>query len=101
MAGKLTRIAIKGKRGTRGKRMTTGQGWRLVKVRGNKQFVGSLLKIKIWDRTGAQFLASASSHITLSRHNQTETQPIIHNTENRCVNCHDGGPKRKLNSRRC
>jgi hypothetical protein len=25
--------------------MTTGQGWRLVKVRGNKQFVGSLLKI--------------------------------------------------------
>lgn len=66
MAGKLTRIAIKGKRGPRGKRMTTGQGWRLVKVRGNKQFVGSLLKIiDLGSNRSAQFLASASSHITL------------------------------------
>jgi hypothetical protein len=44
MARKLTQIAVKGKRGTRGKRITTGRGWRLIRVRGNKQFVGSLLK---------------------------------------------------------
>lgn len=45
MARKLTQIAIRGKRGTRGKRISTGRGWRLVRVRGNKQFVASLLKI--------------------------------------------------------
>jgi hypothetical protein len=44
MPAKLTQVAVQGKRGTRGKRITTGRGWRLVKVRGNKQFVGSLLK---------------------------------------------------------
>lgn len=42
---KKTQIAIKGKRGTRGKKMSTGRGWRLVKVRGNKQFVASVLKV--------------------------------------------------------
>lgn len=44
MAKKLTQVAVRGKAGTRGKRMSTGRGWRLVQVHGNKQFVGSLLK---------------------------------------------------------
>jgi hypothetical protein len=42
---KKTQIAVKGKRGTRGKKISTGRGWRLIRVRGNKQFVGSLLEI--------------------------------------------------------
>lgn len=44
MARKLTQIAVRGKRGKRGKRISTGRGWRLIRVRGNKQFVASLLK---------------------------------------------------------
>ncbi len=56
MARKLTQIAVKGKRGTRGKRIFTGRGWRLVKVRGNKQFVASLLKtMKVGDERIAIF----------------------------------------------
>ena len=51
-AKKLTQVAVRGKRGTRGKKISTGQGWRLVKVRGNKQFVASILKtLKIGDET--------------------------------------------------
>jgi hypothetical protein len=49
---KRTQLAVRGERGTRGKKMSTGQGWRLVKVRGNKQFVASILKtLKIGDDT--------------------------------------------------
>lgn len=56
MAPKKTQIAVRGKRGTRGKRISTGRGWRLVDLRGNKQFVGSLLKtIKIGDERIAIF----------------------------------------------
>src|ERR1700720_2607819 len=56
MAKKLTHVAVYGKRGTRGKRIKTGQGWRLVRVRGNKQFVGSLLRtVKVGDETIAIF----------------------------------------------
>jgi len=52
VAKKLTQIAIRGKRGTRGKKMSTGQGWRLVKVRTNKQFVASVLKtVKVGTET--------------------------------------------------
>ena len=42
---KKTQIAVRGVRGTRGKRISTGRGWRLVQHRTNKQFVGSLLKV--------------------------------------------------------
>jgi hypothetical protein len=42
---KKTQISVRGKRGIRGKRISTGRGWRLIQVRGNKQFVGSLLKV--------------------------------------------------------
>jgi hypothetical protein len=36
MAGRLTSITIKGQKARRGERMTSGKGWRLVKVRGKK-----------------------------------------------------------------
>ncbi len=56
VAVKKTKVSVYGKAGTRGKRMSTGQGWRLVQVRGNKQFVGSLLKtVKVGDETIAIF----------------------------------------------
>jgi hypothetical protein len=56
MAGKKTHVSVYGKPGTRGKRISTGQGWRLVRVRGNKQFVGSLLKtVKVGSETIAIF----------------------------------------------
>ena len=42
---KKTQLALRGERGTRGKRISTGRGWRLVQLRGNKQFVGSLLEV--------------------------------------------------------
>jgi hypothetical protein len=42
---KKTHVAVRGQRGTRGKRISTGRGWRLIRLRGNKQFVGSLLEI--------------------------------------------------------
>ena len=42
---KKTQVAVRGERGTRGKRISTGRGWRLIRVRGNKQFVGSLLEV--------------------------------------------------------
>jgi hypothetical protein len=42
---KKTQIAIRGVPGTRGKKMSTGKGWRLICVKGNKQFVASLLKV--------------------------------------------------------
>ena len=45
MAGKSTSIAIKGKRAKRGERMMSGKGWRLVKISGNKVFVGTLLDL--------------------------------------------------------
>ncbi len=55
MAGKpkkRTQVAVRGERGIRGKKISTGQGWRLVKVRGNKQFVASILKtLKVGDDT--------------------------------------------------
>jgi hypothetical protein len=43
MAGKYTSITIKGKKAKRGERMMSGKGWRLVKVKGKKVFVGTLL----------------------------------------------------------
>jgi hypothetical protein len=43
MAGKSTSITIRGKRAKRGERMTSGKGWRLLKVKGKKVFVGTLL----------------------------------------------------------
>jgi hypothetical protein len=56
MAKNLTQVAIRGERGTRGKRISTGRGWRLVKVRGNKQFAASLLKtVKVGKETIAIF----------------------------------------------
>jgi hypothetical protein len=56
MAAKKTKVSVLGKDGTRGKRMSTGRGWRLVQLKGNKQFVGSLLKkIKVGDETIAIF----------------------------------------------
>jgi hypothetical protein len=44
MAGKFTTITTRGKRATRGEKMARGKGWRLVKVKGNKVFVGTLLE---------------------------------------------------------
>jgi len=44
MAGKSTSFMIKGERAKRGERMTSGKGWRLVKVKGRKVFVGTLLE---------------------------------------------------------
>jgi hypothetical protein len=44
MAGKHTNITIKGERAKRGERMTSGKGWRLVKARSKKVFVGTLLE---------------------------------------------------------
>jgi hypothetical protein len=44
MAGKFTSITIRGKKATRGEKMTRGKGWRLVKVKGKKVFVGTLLE---------------------------------------------------------
>ncbi|UGY24974.1 hypothetical protein HU675_0045110 [Bradyrhizobium septentrionale] len=56
MAVKKTHVSVYGERGTRGKRIKTGQGWRLVRIRGNKQFVGSLLKtVKVGAETIAIF----------------------------------------------
>lgn len=43
MAGKHTSLIVKGKRAKRGERMTSGKGWRLLKVKGKKVFVGTLL----------------------------------------------------------
>jgi hypothetical protein len=43
MAGKSTSIIIKGRKARRGERMMSGKGWRLVRVRGRKVFVGTLL----------------------------------------------------------
>jgi hypothetical protein len=42
---KKTRISVGGVPGTRGKRISTGRGWRLIHHPTNKQFVGSLLKV--------------------------------------------------------
>jgi hypothetical protein len=44
MAGKHTSMEIKGKKAKRGERMTHGKGWRLVKWKGRKVFVGTLLE---------------------------------------------------------
>jgi hypothetical protein len=56
MAVKKTKVSVYGEAGTRGKRISTGQGWRLVQVPGNKQFVGSLLKtVKVGGETIAIF----------------------------------------------
>jgi hypothetical protein len=56
MAVKKTGVSVYGKAGTRGKRISTGQGWRLVRIRGNKQFVGSLLNtVKVGEETIAIF----------------------------------------------
>jgi hypothetical protein len=56
MAKKQTQVAVRDVRGTRGKKISTGQGWRLIDLRGNKQFVGSLLKtVKVGDERIAIF----------------------------------------------
>ena len=40
----MAEITIKGKKASRGERMTKGQGWRLAVVKGRKRiFVGTLL----------------------------------------------------------
>jgi hypothetical protein len=39
------KIEAKGKYGKRGKRISTGRGWRLLDSRNNTRFVGSLLKV--------------------------------------------------------
>lgn len=44
MAGKSTSITIQGKKAKRGERMSKGKGWRLVKAKGRKVFVGTLLE---------------------------------------------------------
>lgn len=44
MAGKYTSLVIKGERAKRGEGMTSGKGWRLVKLKGKKVFVGTLLE---------------------------------------------------------
>jgi hypothetical protein len=44
MAGKTTSIMIRGKRARRGEKMMGGKGWRLVRAKSRKVFVGTLLK---------------------------------------------------------
>ena len=43
MAGKRTSITIAGVKAKRGEKMIAGKGWRLVRVKGRRVFVGTLL----------------------------------------------------------